>query len=84
MVNGSSKTRFAYVRLKASECTSLKPKPNWLRLTSPYNDTGHKSIGMVMMNVRLIRFDPEKVFNPEREFVKSKEKATYKFYCSIL
>lgn len=39
---------------------------------------------MALMNVRIIRFDKEKIFNPEREFVKSKEKVTYKFYCQIL
>ena len=54
------------MRLKASDYTSLKPKTNWYRLTSPYNDTGSKSVGMVMMSLRFVRHDPTKQFNPER------------------
>ena len=31
--------RVAYLRLKAKSCLSKKPKPQWFRLSSPYNDT---------------------------------------------
>jgi hypothetical protein len=47
----SGEERFGYLRLKAKDCVSLKPKPNWFRLTTPYNDIGTKSVGSVMANV---------------------------------
>ena len=76
---GNKSERFAYLRLKASDCLSLKAKTNWFKLTSPYNDTGTKSVGMAMLSVRLIRFDP--LFQPERAPVEKASRKTFKFYC---
>ena len=44
-------TRLAYLRLKARDCMSSKPKPTWYRLRSPYTDTGSTSIGLLQANV---------------------------------
>ena len=47
----STNVRFAYLRLNIKDCIRSKPKPNWYRLTSPYNDTSDKNIGMLMANI---------------------------------
>ena len=47
----NSKFRIAYLRLKARDCINVKPKPNWHRLSSPYNDTGNTNLGMLLANV---------------------------------
>lgn len=54
----SGDERFAYLRLKTIDCLKMKPKASWMRLSSPYNDVGDKPVGLVMCNVRFIRFDP--------------------------
>ena len=46
-----SDVRIGYLRLKASDCLSAKPKPQWMRLSSPYNDTGSLSSGVLLCNV---------------------------------
>ena len=51
---------------------SQKPKPNWYRLASPYNDTDGASPGLCLMNIQLLPYDATGVYNPER---KKKEKA---------
>lgn len=35
----SNDVRVAYLRLQTRNCTNVLPKPNWLKLSSPYNDT---------------------------------------------
>ena len=62
----SKEERFAYLRLKAKDCVSTKPKPNWFRLSSPFNDTGNTSVGSLMANVQFLKFDISGQNNPER------------------
>ena len=78
----STNVRFAYLRLKARDCICSKPKPNWFRLTSPYNDTGASKIGLLMANIQFLKWEPGVEYN---RMVKEKAgKTTYKFYCQIL
>jgi len=75
----STNVRFAYLRLKARDCICSKPKPNWFRLTSPYNDTGASKIGLLMANIQFLKWEPGVEYN---RMVKEKAgKTTYKFYC---
>ena len=75
----SSKFRIAYLRLKARDCTSVKPKPCWYRLSSPYNDTGNTNVGMLLANVQFL-MDSTPTFRPERIIKTKSGKRTYKFF----
>ena len=79
--DGEEIERFAYLRLKASECATLKPNAHWFRLTTPYNDTGTKNVGMVMMSLRLVRYE---MGAENRRVVTKSEKSVFKFYCQII
>ena len=77
--------RVGYLRLQAQDCLSVKPKPNWMRLASPYNDTGNMQSGMLLCNVQFLKFNEEEpAMNPERP-VLSRETAKdkYRFYYQI-
>lgn len=60
----------------------MKPKPNWLRLSSPYNDTGNTNIGMLMAAIQFVKYDGLGAFNPVRTVMEknAKDVTQYKFY----
>ena len=76
--------RIGYLRINPKYCINVKPKPNWLRLKSPYNDTGNTSVGLLMCNIQFLRFDPNGIYKPERVVKKKEGKQAYKFYFQIL
>lgn len=78
----SSEVRFAYLRLSARDCICSKPKPNWFRLTSPYNDTGSSNIGMLMANIQFLRWEPGVQYN--RAAKEKARKREYRFYSQML
>lgn len=47
----SGDERIAYLRLQVQNCIQKRPKPNWFRLSTPYNDAENKKMGMLMLNV---------------------------------
>ena len=52
-----------------------------MRLSSPYNDTDNKSVGMVQCNIQFLKYDPTGVYKPERRSKPSKTPTIiYKFY----
>lgn len=59
--------RFAYLRIKPIECLHTKPKPNWYRLNSPFNDTQDENPGLLLMNVQFLRYNEKDPTNPERK-----------------
>lgn len=77
--DGKDVERFAYLRLKASDCATMKPNAQWFRLATPYNDTGTKNIGMVMMSLRLVRWEQDD--ETARRVVTKADKGVFKFYC---
>jgi len=80
----SGDERFGYLRINPKHCISVKPKPNWFRLKSPYNDSGNTNIGLLMCNIQFLRFDPTGLYKPERVIKKKEGKQQYKFYFQIL
>jgi hypothetical protein len=78
----SDNVRVAYVRIKAQDCISMRPKPNWFRLSSPYNDTGSTNLGMLMMSIQFVKYDGTGQFNPVRTCMEknAKDITQYKFY----
>lgn len=78
----SKNVRFGYLRLRARDCICSKPKPNWFRLTSPYNDTGGSNIGMLMANIQFLKWEPGVYYN--RIAMEKAGTTAYKFYCQVL
>lgn len=79
----SQEHRFGYLRIKVSDCLSLRSRPSWFRLKSPYNNTGSKNIGSMMCNFQMRKYNKAKPL--EREAIqKSGKKKAYKFYFHIL
>ena len=64
----------------------MKPKPNWFRLSSPYNVTGSTNLGMLMTSIQFVKYDGTGQFNPVRTCMEKNVKDTtqYKFYWQIL
>jgi hypothetical protein len=79
----SKEERVAYLRIKARDCLSVRPKPQWLRLSSPYNDTDGQNPGLLLCNIQFLRFDENGVFNPERVLKKKTERMQYRLYAHI-
>ena len=82
----SSDVRFAYLRLKVTDHLSSHAKPNWHRLSSPYNDTGDSKLGMVMTNVQFLKYDKEAdaTYADKRQVKEKSGKTKYKFYGQII
>ena len=72
------------MRVKTVDCISTKSRPTWYRLKSPYNDTGSKNIGSLQANIQLLRYDKDRLYNPERKLTKRRGKQQYKFFFHIL
>ena len=76
--------RVGYLRIKAADCLSSKPKPSWFRLCSPYNDTGTLSPGMLLCNVQYLKWDEDEENNgkykEERPKKESEGAVKYRFY----
>jgi len=72
------------LRVKTVDCISTKSRPDWYRLKSPYNDTGSKNIGSLQANIQVLRYDKDKLYNPERKLTKRRGKQQYKFFFHIL
>lgn len=53
-------------------------------MSSPYNDTGTKSIGSLQANIQLLRNGEAGVYEPVRMVKKKQGKQQYKFYFHIL
>ena len=79
----SNDVRVAYLRLQTRNCTNVKPKPNWLRLSSPYNDTVGISPGFLMANVQIVPWDKEKPDEYIRVSKEKSDKTIYHFYYYI-
>jgi hypothetical protein len=80
----SSSVRIAYLRIKARECMKTNYKPAWYRFSSPYNDTDGANPGMMLLNLQLLHYDANLVYNPERKKLDSKgKKIAYRFYAQI-
>ena len=79
-----SEVRVGYLRIKAADCLSVKPKPSWFRISSPYNDTGTLSPGMLLCNVTYLMWDEDEEANgkykEERPKKESEGSAKYRFY----
>jgi hypothetical protein len=80
----SDEIRISYLRVKTVDCIRTKSRPAWYRLKSPYNDTGSKNIGSLQANIQVLRFDKDKLYNPERKLTKRRGKQQYKFFFHIL
>lgn len=76
-------TRIAYLRLKITDCLSAKPKPSWMRLRSPYNNTGSKNVGSLMASVQFLKFEIEPEDRIERTIRVKQKKQWYKFFSHI-
>ena len=72
------KVRIGYLRMPVENCLSVKPKPNWFRLSSPYNDLDGLTPGVLLTNVQFLRYDAEQPNNPER--IKKEKFGKVKFY----
>lgn len=71
------------MRIKAKNCLSKKPKPQWFRLSSPYNDTQGMNPGLLLCNIQFLKWDDQGVKNPERVLKKKTEKTQFRFYGHI-
>lgn len=55
----TDRMRIGYLRLPVTNCLSVKPKPNWFRLQSPYNDMQGLCPGVLLTNIQFLKWDPE-------------------------
>jgi hypothetical protein len=55
------------------------PKPQWLRIKSPFNDKAGSNPGQILLNCQLIRYNPN-VAAPERVIKEKGGRQSYRFY----
>ena len=44
------KHRIGYIRIVASDVSAKNPKPQWMRIKTPFSDNNGKSPGQILMN----------------------------------